>query len=180
MRAVIPEKQYGSIMHYLKRCDGILVDYIVFSLIDSLIIGGICAVFMTVTGMQYVGMVSLLVGVTNLIPNFGPLIGGAVGAFILLLVHPVDALIFIPFVLVLQFFDGYILKPRLFGNKLGVSGLLILASVLVCGNTWGITGILLAIPIAAILDFTFRDVILPALEKRRGIVPEDAAEEKAE
>jgi predicted PurR-regulated permease PerM len=174
MRALMPEKSYAKTMDYLKRCDGILVDYIVCSLFDSLIVGGITAVFMTLAGMQYVGMVSLLVAVTNLIPNFGPLIGGAVGAFILLLVNPVDALTFVLFVLVLQFLDGYVIKPRLFGNKLGVSGLLILASVVVCGNIWGITGILLAIPIAEILDFTVRDVILPELERRRGIKAEEA------
>lgn len=174
MRAVIPEKTFTKTMGYLKRCDGILVDYIVCSLFDSLIVGGVTAVFMTIAGMEYVGMVSLLVGVTNLIPNFGPLIGGAIGAFILLLVKPLDAVTFILFVLVLQFLDGYVIKPKLFGNKLGVSGLLILASVVVCGNIWGITGILLAIPIAAILDFTVRDVLLPELERRRGIKAEES------
>ena len=176
MRAVLPEKTFVKTMRYLKRCDGILVDYIVCSLFDSLIVGGVTAVFMTISGMQYVGMVSLLVAVTNLIPNFGPLIGGAIGAFILLLVNPIDAVTFILFVLVLQFLDGYVIKPKLFGNKLGVSGLLILASVVVCGNIWGITGILLAIPIAAILDFTVRDVILPELERRRGIKTEKAGQ----
>ena len=167
MHAVIPEKPYEKMISFFRRCDGILVDYIVFSLLDSLIVGGVNAVFMTIAGMQYVGMVSMLVAITNLIPNFGPIIGGAIGGFILLLVNPLHALIFVLFTLVLQFFDGYIIKPKLFGNKLGVSGLLILASVIVCGNIWGITGILLAIPIAAILDFSFRDVIMPALERRR-------------
>ncbi len=176
MRAIMPEKTFVSTMDYLKRCNAILVDYIVCSLFDSLIVGGITAIFMTITGMEYVGMISLLVAVTNLIPNFGPLIGGAIGAFILLLVDPVDAITFVLFVLVLQFLDGYVIKPRLFGNKLGVSGLLILASVVVCGNIWGITGILLAIPIAAILDFTMRDVILPELERRRGIKAEETEE----
>lgn len=167
MHAVLPEKPYQSTVSYLKRCDKILVDYIVFSLLDSIIVGVVNAVFMTIAGMEYVGLISLIVAVTNLIPNFGPIIGGAFGAFILFLVNPLDALLFIIFTCVLQFLDGYIIKPKLFGNKLGVSGLLILASVIVCGNIWGITGILLAIPIAAILDFTFRDVILPALERRR-------------
>ena len=180
MRAAIPAKQYGTTMTFLKRCDGILVDYIVFSLLDALIVGIVNMVFMSLLGMDYVGMVSLLVAVTNLIPNFGPIIGGAFGGFILLLVNPMHALYFVLFTVVLQFLDGYVIKPKLFGDKLGVSGLLILASVIVCGNIWGIMGILLAIPIAAILDFTFREALIPWLEKRRGIVHEDPGSKDAE
>ena len=178
MRAAIPEKPFGTTMTFLKRCDRILVDYIVFSLLDAIIIGVVNMIFMSILGMQYVGMVSLVVAVTNLIPNFGPLIGGAIGGFILLLVNPMHALYFVLFTVVLQFLDGYVIKPKLFGDKLGVSGLLILASVIVCGNIWGIMGILLAIPIAAILDFTFREALIPWLEKRRGIKAEDTAAEQ--
>ena len=167
MHAVLPERAYQSTLVFLKRCDNILVNYIAFSLLDSILIGVINALFMIVMRMDYVGLVSLVVAVMNLIPTFGPVIGAVIGGFILLLVNPVHALIFIIFTLVLQFFDGYLIKPKLFGNKLGVSGLLILASIIVCGNIWGIVGILLAIPIAAILDFSVRDEIMPALERRR-------------
>lgn len=167
MRAVFPQKQMDSIVTFFSRCDKILVQYIVFSLLDALIVGVANAVFMACLGMQYVGLVSMVVAVTNLIPTFGPVIGAVIGGFILLLVQPIHALIFIIFTLVLQFLDGYVIKPKLFGNSLGVSGLLILAAVIVCGNMLGIVGILLAIPLAAILDFVFEDEILPALEKRR-------------
>ena len=106
LHALLPERSYNSTISYLKRCDKILVDYIVFSLLDSLIVGVVNAIFMTLAGMEYVGIVSMLVAVTNLIPNFGPLIGGAIGGFILLLVNPLDALLFVLFTLVLQFLDG--------------------------------------------------------------------------
>ena len=85
----------------------------------------------------------------------------------LLLVNPMHALAFLIFTVVLQFLDGYVIKPKLFGDSLGVSGLLILVSVVVCGNMFGIVGILLSIPLAAILDFIYRDYLLPALEVRR-------------
>ena len=167
MRALLPEKRYESTVAFFTRCDKILSRYIVFSLLDALIVGAVNAVFMACLGMQYVGLVSLVVAVTNLIPTFGPIIGCVIGGFILLLVNPVHALMFVIFTLVLQFLDGYVIKPKLFGNSLGVSGLLIMAAVIVCGNMFGIVGMLLAIPLAAILDFIYRDELLPALEKRR-------------
>lgn len=166
MRVILPKKQMDGIVTFFARCDKILVQYIVFSLLDALIVGVANAIFMACLGMQYVGLVSMMVAVTNLIPTFGPVIGAVIGGFILLLVKPLHALIFIIFTLVLQFLDGYVIKPKLFGNSLGVSGLLILAAVIVCGNMFGIVGILLAIPLAAILDFVFEEELLPALEKR--------------
>ncbi|MBE7004066.1 MAG: AI-2E family transporter [Ruminococcaceae bacterium] len=165
LRALLPKRE-ASVVSFLTRCDKILVQYIVFSLLDAMIVGVANAVFMACLGMQYVGLVSMVVAVTNLIPTFGPVIGSVIGGFILLLVKPLHALIFIIFTLVLQFLDGYVIKPKLFGNSLGVSGLLILTAVIVCGNMFGIIGILLAIPLAAILDFVFEDGVLPALEKR--------------
>ena len=84
----------------------------------------------------------------------------------LLLVKPLHAVIFVIFTFILQFIDPYFIKPRLFGNTLGVSGLLIVVSVLVCGRMFGVTGILLSMPLAAILSFVYKEAILPALERR--------------
>ena len=162
----MPKKYFNKTLKFFSRCDVILVRYIVSSLLDAAIIGIINAVFMSLMGMQYVGLISVIVALTNLIPTFGPLIGGAIGAFILVLFKPWHALFFLLFTLVLQFLDGYIIKPKLFGNTLGVSGLLILVSVLVCGNIAGVVGILLSIPLAAILNFVYLDVLLPYLERR--------------
>ena len=167
LRAIAPEKRYQRTIGFFTRCDTILSRYIVFSLLDALIVGVINVVFMLCLRMQYVGLVSLVVAVTNLIPTFGPIIGCVIGGFILLLIKPMHALLFVIFTLILQFLDGYVIKPKLFGNSLGVSGLLILAAVIVCGNMFGIVGMLLAIPLAAILDFIYKDELLPALERRR-------------
>ncbi|MBE7009019.1 MAG: AI-2E family transporter [Ruminococcaceae bacterium] len=166
LRTLLPQKRMDALVMFVSRCDKILVRYIVFTLLDALIVGVANAIFMACLGMQYVGLVSLAVAVTNLIPTFGPVIGAVIGGFILLLVNPIHALIFLLFTMVLQFLDGYVIKPKLFGNSLGVSGLLILAAIIVCGNMFGIVGILFAIPLAAILDFVFQEELLPALEKR--------------
>ena len=164
---LFPEKGYKFIRDFVVRCDEILISYIVQSLLDALIIASSNAVFMTVAGMPYVGLISVVVGVTNLIPNFGPIIGGAIGAFILILVEPMNALMFVIFCLVLQTVDGYILKPRLFSGSLGVSGLLILSSTIVLGSMFSVIGILLAIPTAAVLSFVYHDYLLPWLKMRK-------------
>ena len=166
LSTLMPKKYFNKTLKFFSRCDVILVRYIVSSLLDAAIVGIINAVFMSLMGMQYVGLISVIVALTNLIPTFGPFIGGAIGAFILVLFKPWHALFFLLFTLVLQFLDGYIIKPKLFGNTLGVSGLLILVSVLVCGNIAGVVGILISIPLAAILNFIYLDMLLPYLERR--------------
>ena len=167
LRALLRPKRAKNVTEFFRRCDDILAHYIVDSLLESLLVGALNGVFMLVCSMQYVGLISVVVGVTNLIPTLGPVIGGVVGAFVLLLVNPLHALLFILFTFVLQFFDGYVVKPKLFGNSLGVSGLLILVAGIVFGNMFGMVGVLLAIPAAAILNFIYHDYLLPALENRK-------------
>ena len=167
LRALLRPKRAKKALDFLRRCDHILVRFVVDSLLESLIVGATNAAFMLICRMQYAGLISVAVGVTNLIPTFGPIIGGVIGAFVLLLVNPVHALIFVAFTFVLQFADGYIVKPKLFGDSLGVSGLLILIAGIVFGNMFGIVGVLMAIPSAAILNFIYCDYLLPALENRK-------------
>ena len=118
---------------------------------------------------------------TNLVPNFGPIIGAVIGGFVLVLVNPLHALMFVIFCVVLQFVDAYILKPKLFSNSLGVSGLLILVASIVLGNMFGVLGMLLSIPAAAILSFVYRDYFLPRRAQRRrqseAAPPDTAAEQ---
>ena len=183
LRAVVKPDTYDRTVVFLRRCDFILSRYIVFNLLDSLIVGIITAVFMTVLGMPYTGLVSFVVAITNLIPTFGPIIGMIIGGFILVLVKPWYALAFIGFSLVLQLLDSYLIKPKLFGDSLGVSGLWILVGIIVGGRMFGIVGILLAIPAVAILDFLYGTYFLPWLEAKRGGPPpeeETEAEENAD
>ena len=167
LNVLISKETSLKLMDFALRCDSIMMNFLAQSLLDSLIVSAVCVVFMLIFRMQYVGLVSLAVGVTNLIPNFGPFIGGAIGAFVLLLVNPKHALIFLVFCVALQLVDGYILKPKLFSSSLGVSGLLILATGVVLGNMFGILGILLSIPAAAVLSFVYQDYFLPSQERRK-------------
>lgn len=167
LRATLPEKRFEGLLVFLRRCDRILSRYVVYNLLDSLIIGGANAVFMAVMGIPYVGLVSFIVAVTNLIPTFGPMIGGAIGALLLCLVKLRYAVIFLIFTALVQLCDAYIVNPKLFGNSLGVSSLWILIGIIVGGRMFGAVGVLLAIPAVAILDFLYTDYILPRLEARK-------------
>ncbi len=172
LKALLSPKHYKSASTFLSHCNGILNRYVIFDLIDGLIVGTVNAIFMAILGMQYSGLVSVVVGVTNLVPTFGPLVGAIIGGFILLMVKPVHALFFVIFTIILQTIDGYVIKPKLFGGTLGVSGLWILIVIIAGGRIYGIVGILLAIPIAAILDYIYREMLLPALERKNSSATE--------
>ena len=165
VRLLTTQERYEGILDFSLRCDTILMSYLYQSILDALIVGSVNAVFMLICRMPYVALISMIVAVTNLVPNFGPVIGGIFSGFILLLVNARLALMFIVFTCVLQFVDAYILKPKLFSNSLGVSGLLILIMSIVLGNLAGVVGILLAIPTAAVLSFVYNDYYLPRKEQ---------------
>lgn len=174
LKALCKDK-YDDVKYVIKKSDFILSRYIVFNILDAIVVGIVNAIFMAIVGLPYIGLVSMVVAVMNLIPTFGPVIGGAVGAFLLLLVKPWYAVAFIIFTLILQMVDGYILKPKLVGDSVGVSGLWVLIGVIVGGKMFGIIGILLCIPAVAILEMLYSDFLLPWLE--RGLTSEESSEE---
>ena len=164
---VLPDDASIVFLDFVLRCDTILVTYIAESFMDALIIGSVNAIFMAICKMPYIGLISVVVGVTNLIPNFGPAIGAVIGSFILLLAGPGNTVLFLVFCLLLQSVDAYILKPKLFSSALGVSGVAILISTIVLGNMFGILGVLLAIPAAAILSFAYNEYFMKSKKKPR-------------
>lgn len=166
-KAVTSERSYQISNDFLGRCNVIMTRYIVFDLLDGLLIGVMNAMFMLVVDYPYVPLISVVVGVTNLAPTFGPILGAVIGSFILLLINPWYALVFLIFTIALQTLDGYVIKPRLFGGQLGVPSIWILISLIVMGRMFGVPGILLAIPFAAIINFIYQEVVLPRLERRR-------------
>ena len=165
LKRVIKPDGYKAFSSFWERCNSILIRYIAFDIIDGIIVGVANLIFMSVAGMPYSILISLVVGITNLAPTFGPIVGGIIGGFILVLVNPFYALWFIIFTVILQTIDGYILKPKLFGGSLGVPGVWILISIIVGSRILGVAGILLAIPFAAIVDFIYHDLIFKDEEK---------------
>ena len=179
MRALLTEKSYRDGTTFWTRCNQILIRYIAGDMLDGLIVGIINFVFMSIAGMDYAALVSVIVGLTNLAPTFGPLVGAIIGAFMLVFVNPWWALWFLIFTAILQTIDGYIIKPKLFGNTLGVSSLWILISIIVLGRMFGVAGILLAIPFAAIFDILYKEIVLSRLEKWKAARAQAQEEEKA-
>lgn len=164
-KAIFTPKQYESDTRFWNRCHDIFIQFIGCNIIDALIIGISNAIFMLILGIPYVPLVSFVVGVANLIPTFGPIIGGAVGALVLVLVKPSYALWFLIFTIGIQILDAYVIKPRLFSSSIGLAPVWTLIAITVGGNLFGILGILLAIPVAAILTFIYDERFIPWLEK---------------
>lgn len=163
---LMKKETYDKSCTFLDRCNTITISYISVDIIDGVIVGICNFIFMAIMGMQYSVLISVIVAVTNLAPTFGPIVGAAIGGFILVLVNPWHALWFLIFTVILQTVDGYILKPKLFGDSLGVSALMILIAIILGGRLFGVLGILFAIPVAAIIDFTWKDFLLKRLEER--------------
>ena len=167
LQAILSVNVYPTVVDFLRRCHNILIRYIVYDLLDGVIIGFSNGIFMKVAGMPYAVLLSMLVGVANLVPTFGPFVGGAIGALILVLVNPWYALWFLLFTFFIQMVDGYILKPRLFGDSLGVPAVWVLISIIFFGRIFGMIGVVISIPLAAILTYMYRSWIMIKLEKRR-------------
>jgi len=176
MHAILSEKAFNRSCNFWNRCNSIMTRYIVGELLDALIIGMSNFVFFLIAGLPYSVLISVVVGVTNLAPTFGPIVGGAVGAFILVLNNPWQALWFLIFTLILQTIDGYVIKPKLFGNTLGVSSVWILVCIIVGGRMFSVPGILLAIPFAAISEYVYKQYLLVALENRKSKAKKKSSE----
>ena len=125
--------------------------FIVGKLIDSLLIGIICYICMRFMKMPYSLVISVFVGITNVIPFFGPFIGAVPSAFIILLTEPIMVIPFVIFILVLQQFDGNILGPKILGSATGLSSFWVLFAILFFGGLWGIVGMIIGIPTFAVI-----------------------------
>ena len=150
----------------MKDAKEIFEQYIVGNLLDSLIVGIICYVGMLILNIPYAPMIGTFVGITNIIPVFGPFLGAIPVAIILFLIQPVYTAIFLVFILILQQVDGKVLKPIILGDKLGMSGLWILFSVTVGGSLFGIAGMFFGVPVFALLYASIQDLAKIKLKKK--------------
>ena len=151
----------------LAKFHNIFSKYIVCEILDSIIVAIINAIFMVIAGLPNALFLSVIAGVTNLAPNFGPVVGLAINCFFLVLSSPHKVLMFIIFTVILQTVDGYILKPKLFGGALNVPGVLILVFIIFFSKLMGVSGILLAIPFAGIAMYLYNEALIPWLEFRK-------------
>ena len=122
--------------------------------------------FMLIMGMPYALLITAIVAVTNLIPNFGPFIGAVPSVLILLLIDPWDALWFVVFTVVLQFLDGNVIKPLLFSDSTGLRPVWVLVAIIVGGGVMGIVGMLIGVPLFAIIFYLLNEWLETRLPER--------------
>lgn len=154
------------LLHHLRVINRIFSNFVSGKLLDSLIIGLICAVCLTILNIPYTALISIIVGITNIIPVFGPFIGAIPSIFLLLLTDPYKALIFAVFVVILQQVDGNIIGPKILGNSTGLSAFWVLFSLLVFNYFMGFWGMLLGVPLFASLYYLIREFINSRLRKK--------------
>ena len=164
---VIPDRHFPKFSNIWHRFNAIFTRYIICELVDAFAVSFVNAIFMLIMGMPYVVLISLIAGLTNLAPTFGPFAGAAINAILLLLVAPEYVIPFLIFTQILQLIDGYLFKPKLFGEALSVPPFLILTFLAVGGNLWGVPGLLIAIPLAAIISYIYDEIFIPWLRERK-------------
>ena len=156
LKGILPEKHYDSFKAILSLSIEKFSQFFIGKIIDSVIIGIICFIMMIILRLEYSVLISFVIGVTNIIPFFGPFIGAIPSAIILLLVNPMHALIFLIMVLILQQIDGNIIGPRILGESVGLSGIWIMFAILVGGGYFGFVGMLFGVPIFSIIYFLIK------------------------
>ena len=134
-------------------------------IIDSAIIGLLCYIGCTLLRIPNAVLVSVIVGVTNIIPFFGPVIGAVPATLLILIESPVKALTFVIFVLLLQQVDGNIIGPKILGNRTGLSGFWVMFSIILFGGLWGIVGMVICVPLFAVIYDTIRRLVLRGLRR---------------
>lgn len=134
--------------------------------LDSLIIGILCFISMLFINKEYAALISVIVGITNIIPFFGPFIGAVPCALLLLIVEPLDCLIFIIMIIILQQVDGNIIGPAILGDSVGLSSLWIMFAILVGGAYFGFFGMLLGVPVVAVIYYVIKEYVDEILEEK--------------
>lgn len=167
-----PEKA-RKISSALRFADRTFMGFIVGKLLDSAIIGMICYVGCVVMRMPYDLLISVIIGVTNIIPFFGPFIGAIPSALLVLLVDPKMCLWFVIFIIVLQQIDGNIIGPKILGTSIGINGFWVLFSIVFFGGLFGFWGMLLGVPTFVIIYTAVERAVNRKLESRD--LPTDAA-----
>lgn len=169
MYAIFTQEKTTAIFTTAKKCNQIFGGFIVGKFIDSLIIGFLCAIILLIFRMPFALLISIIVGITNMIPYFGPIIGAVPGFFILLISSPGHLIAYLIIILALQQFDGNILGPMILGDSTGVRPLWIIFAITVGGSVAGPIGMFLGVPTIAVISFLANNWVNRKLEKK-GIV----------
>ncbi len=158
-RITLKPKTFENLREKVLHIHHVMIKYITTEFTDALIVLVSNYVFMIIFNMPYALLISVIVAVTNLIPNFGPFIGGIPSVLLILIINPMDAVIFAIWTIGLQFIDGNAIRPMLLGDSLGLSPVAVLVSIAVGGQMFGIPGMVLAAPVVSIIMYILEEYL---------------------
>ncbi len=164
--AVFKPKRGNLIMETLRKTDEIFGGFIMGKLLDSAIIGVICYIGCLILRMPNAMLIAVIIGVTNVIPFFGPIIGAVPCVLFVLIQSPIHALYLVIFILVLQQVDGNIIGPKILGDSIGLSTFWVMFAILIAGGMWGFFGMLLGVPSFGVIYYLTRRIVAYGLTKR--------------
>lgn len=164
--ALFDRKAGNEVISNFRFIHSTFIGFIGGKIVDSIIIGIICFVCTSIIGTPYAILVSVIVGVTNVIPFFGPWIGGIPSALLVLMVDPVQALYFVILIMVIQQFDGNILGPKILGDSTGLSGFWVIFAITIFGGLFGVLGMVVGVPIFAVFYAGVKAVVNRMLRKK--------------
>ena len=165
--AIFPTERANLLIHIAVKTNEIFGGFIIGKIIDSIIIGILCFIGTSLLNMPYAMLVSVIVGMTNVIPFFGPYIGAIPSAVLIALADPMKGVYFLIFILLLQQFDGNILGPKILGNSTGLSAFWVIVSILLGGGLFGILGMLFGVPAFAVIYYIVKLFLDNQLEKKK-------------
>ena len=173
VNAVLKPEKAKSVIEFTRYVDNTFGKFIIGKIFDSLIIGILTFIVMSIFRIPYSALIAVIVGVTNVIPFFGPFIGAVPSVFIVLIADPIKAIWVVVLIIIIQQLDGNIIGPKIIGNTIGLSSLWIIVSIIVFGNLFGIVGMIIAVPLFSILYKLLKDWVEKRLRKK-GLPPETA------
>lgn len=177
VRALLPDDKADSVLDFLRFSNKAFGGFISGKIIDSIIVGFLCFAILSFLKIPYAVLVSVIVGITNVIPFFGPFIGTIPGALIIGAADPVKMLIFLVVILALQQFDGYVLGPKILGDSTGLSSFWVMFAIIIGGGMFGFIGMVFAVPTFAVIMYLFNKHVNAKLEEK-GLPTDTAAYEK--